>query len=135
MHFGCPDTNVMRRPDWRVSRSAQAWKRGIFEAADGPRKQGLIQMDNDKAFASYALGLILLTAFVATGAMVATGLGLIYHPAALVIEHLALGITFRAAYKSLDGSNWILDILHSTGMITPQEEAAPAIGGQIANAA
>ena len=92
-------------------------------------------MDNDKAFASYALGLILVTAFVATGAMVATGLGLIYHPAALVIEHLALGITFRAAYKSLDGSNWILDILHSTGMITPQEETAPAIGGQIANAA
>jgi hypothetical protein len=86
-------------------------------------------MDNDKTFATYALGLITLTAVVATTAMWATGLGLTAHPAALVIEHLTLGITFRAAYKSLDGSNWILDVLHATGMLTPSEESTATGAG------
>jgi hypothetical protein len=92
-------------------------------------------MDNDRLFATYSLGLITLTAVVAVWAMAATGFGLAAHPAALVIEHLALGITYRAAYKSLDGSNWILDGLHATGMLTPQDADASVGTGQMANAA
>ena len=92
-------------------------------------------MDNDKTFATYALGLIMLTAAVAVTAMWATGLGLAAHPASLVIEHLTLGIIYRAAYKSLDGSNWILDVLHATGMLTPSDETATPVGAGLANAA
>ena len=91
-------------------------------------------MDNDKTFATYALGLIALTAAVAVTAMWATGLGIAAHPGGLVVEHIALAVTFRAAYHSLDGSNWILDILHATGMLTPSEETVP-VGAGFANAA
>ncbi len=51
--------------------------------------------------------------------MAATGLSLTPHKTALLLQELVLGIAFRAAYKSFDGSNWILDLLHATGMVTP----------------
>ncbi len=87
-------------------------------------------MQNDKAFAIYALGLITLTAIAAIWAMAATGLSLTPDKAALFLQELALGITFRAAYKSFDGSNWILDVLHATGMVTPPD-AIKAEGGAL----
>ena len=96
-------------------------------------------MQNDRAFAIYSLSLIALTAFVASWAMSATGLTLTAQKTLVLIEHLAIGITFRAAYKSFDGSNWILDLLHATGMVTPidaitaEHEALPA-GAEVAAA-
>ena len=97
-------------------------------------------MENDRAFAIYSLGLITLTAIVAIGAMAATGLLLTPHKTALLLQELALGITFRAAYKSFDGSNWILDLLHATGMVTPpgsiaEQGGARSIGPEVAVAA
>ncbi len=85
-------------------------------------------MQNDRAFAIYSLGLITLTASVAIWAMAATGLSLTPHTTALLLQELALGITFRAAYKSFDGSNWILDLLHATGMVTPPDVLAEEAG-------
>ena len=72
--------------------------------------------------------------------MAATGLGVAAHPGGLMLEHLAFGITFRAAYKSFDGSNWVLDLLHATGMVTPSdaisaEETALPTGPGLAAAA
>ena len=87
-------------------------------------------MQNDRAFAIYSLGLITLTASVAMWAMAATGFSLTPHRTALLLQELALGITFRAAYKSFDGSNWILDLLHATGMVTPPDAIA-AEGGSL----
>jgi hypothetical protein len=78
-------------------------------------------MENDRAFAVYSLTLIASTVCMATWAMAATGLQLTAYSTALVLQELAFGITFRAAYKSFDGSNWILDLLHATGMVTPSD--------------
>ncbi len=85
-------------------------------------------MQNDRAFAIYSLSLLALTVIVATSAMAVTGLTLTAHKTALLLEHLAFGIAFRAAYKSLDGSNWILDLLHATGLVTPSDAVASDSG-------
>jgi hypothetical protein len=61
-------------------------------------------LDQDKAFAAYALILIgavgsLLTAMVLSGVTTA--------PSPLrFLEHLALGLAIRAAYKSAGGFSW-----------------------------
>lgn len=61
-------------------------------------------LDNDKAFAAFALFLI---AGVATllSTLVLTGPGT--WPSPLVVgEHVALGLSMRAAYKWIGGWNW-----------------------------
>lgn len=85
-------------------------------------------MENDRAFAIYSLGLIASTVCLATWAMAVTGLQLTAYSTLALFQELALGITFRAAYKSFDGSNWILDLLHATGMVTPPDVLAEEAG-------
>jgi hypothetical protein len=61
-------------------------------------------LDNDKAFAIYALTLLAGLASLLTVALVA---GFATLPAPLgFFEHLALGLAFRAAYKGIGGFSW-----------------------------
>lgn len=61
-------------------------------------------MDNDKAFAIYALTVLAGLASVITASMLAGSASL---PSALSFaEHLALSLSFRAAYKGLGGFSW-----------------------------
>ena len=82
--------------------------------------------EQDKNFARYAFLLIGGIAVVLTY-LVSSGIAGMPDSGFLVKE-AALGLGFRAAYKSLDGSNWIRDALEYTGMITAEaaEAAAPA---------
>ncbi len=65
-------------------------------------------MDNDKIFAAYTLALVagigtLLTVIVSTGVAQVP-------PPLMFIEHLALGLAIRGAYKSYGGfnvSDWV----------------------------
>ena len=60
-------------------------------------------MDNDKALAGYALILIAGVASVLTASVLA---GVTRLPSPVVfMEHVALGLMIRAAYKSLGGWN------------------------------
>ena len=62
-------------------------------------------MHDDKAFAVYALLLILGVATALTSGMLLFGNGT--WPSALaVVEHVALGLLMRAAYKTIGGWNW-----------------------------
>lgn len=62
-------------------------------------------MDNDKAFAIFALTLLLGMASVLTAVMTFTeGASL---PSPLVfVEHVAMGLAIRAAYKGFGGFSW-----------------------------
>jgi hypothetical protein len=42
----------------------------------------------------------------------------------LFVEHLAMGLAFRGAYKSLGGSDWFWETARSIGFITT-DEATP----------
>ncbi|MBW2421647.1 MAG: hypothetical protein JRH19_24115 [Deltaproteobacteria bacterium] len=85
-------------------------------------------MENDKAFAIYALTLIGGIATLLAGT-VAVGLASV-PPLAFMAEHLGMGLAFRATYKSFDGSNLLVSALELSGMIT-----APNLGGAAAEAA
>ncbi len=78
-------------------------------------------MTNDKAFALYALALI-----TAVGSLfcvaVATGIASI-PPMAFIIEHVALAVFIRSAYKSFDGTNPVVDFLEFYGWKTPAIQA------------
>ncbi len=41
---------------------------------------------------------------------------------AFIVEHATLGLCFRAAYKTLDGSNPIVDFLEFYGWKTPEAQ-------------
>jgi len=61
-------------------------------------------LDNDKAFAIYALALITGLATLLTVSLMA---GFATLPAPLTfLEHLSLGLAFRAAYKGIGGFSW-----------------------------
>jgi len=77
-------------------------------------------LKDDKAFAIYALGLIAAVTCMLS-ALVYTHLAT-PPTAAQFIEHLSIGLLFRGAYKSLDGSNFIRDALEFTGMIGGAQE-------------
>jgi len=78
-------------------------------------------LKDDKAFATYALSLIAAVVCLLS-AVVYSQLGT-PPTAAQFIEHLAIGLLFRGAYKSLDGSNFIRDTLEFTGMMGGAQEA------------
>lgn len=61
-------------------------------------------MDNDKVFTGFALGLIALVASAITASVMA---GFATLPSLVVfLEHLAMSLLFRAAYKSFGGFDW-----------------------------
>jgi hypothetical protein len=61
-------------------------------------------VDNDKAFAGYALILIAGLASLLTASVLG---GIVHLPATSVfLEHVALGLAMRASYKSIGGWDW-----------------------------
>jgi hypothetical protein len=81
-------------------------------------------MNSDKAFAIYAFTLVggvvsILTATIATG--VAS-----LPPAAFLLEHVALALAIRTAYKCFGGANPVVDFLEYTGWRTAREATSPA---------
>ncbi len=79
-------------------------------------------MENDKAFAWYAAFIAAGTITVVTAAVVTQGGS--FPPMAFLVEHLALSLLFRSAYKSFDGSNWVRSALTFADLIGRDEEAA-----------
>jgi hypothetical protein len=72
------------------------------------------QLDNDRAFTVYAVTLIAAVASVIT-ACVASGVATL-PTAGVFLEHLALSIGFRTAYKSFDGFDWAFDLADALGL-------------------
>ena len=73
-------------------------------------------MDNDRVFMIYALALIAgvtscITACVVAGVATLPSLG-------MFVEHLALSLAFRGAYKSFGGFDWIDSVGQAFGFIT-----------------
>ena len=79
-------------------------------------------MDNDKLFTIYALTLIAAVTSVIT-ASVMSGIATL-PTTGVFLEHVALSFGFRAAYKSLDGFDWVYSLARGIGFIT-ETEAAP----------
>ena len=76
-------------------------------------------MDNDRFFMFYALTLIAgvtscITACVIAGVATLPSLG-------MFVEHLALSLAFRGAYKSFAGFDWVYSAGRAFGLITPPE--------------
>jgi len=61
-------------------------------------------MDNDKIFSIYAFSLVGGIASVITASILA-GIAAVPSPL-MFVEHLAMSLTFRAAYKSFGGPVW-----------------------------
>jgi len=84
-------------------------------------------MDNQKAFTIFAISIIAGTATVITAAV--TLQGGTFPPVIYVIEHVALSLLLRSAYKSFDGTNWLargMDFVGLTGQDLVAEPTAPA---------
>lgn len=80
-------------------------------------------MSNDKAFAIYVMALVTGVLTVLTALIVASG-GAAMPPFVKVVEHLALGLGVRAAYKSLGGWNPADWSLGGDPVLEPAEEVA-----------
>jgi len=77
-------------------------------------------MNHDKAFAIYAFTLVGAVGCLFSLA-VATGIASL-PTVAFIVEHGALGLFVRAAYKSFDGSNPVVDFLEFYGWKTPEAQ-------------
>ena len=76
-------------------------------------------MDSDRFFIFYALTLIAgvascITACVMAGVASLPSLG-------MFVEHLALSLAFRGAYKSFGGFDWVYSAGRAFGFITPPD--------------
>ena len=81
-------------------------------------------MKNDRVFTIYAVALIAMT-----GCMISTALwaGFAELPAAgFFLEHLALGLGVRTAYKSFGGFDWLYDLADAAGFYERTIPAAAA---------
>jgi hypothetical protein len=78
-------------------------------------------MGNDKVFKVYAAGLVVLTAVMIVSGILT--LGGSFPPPGFMLEHLAMSLLFRSAYKSFDGSNWIRASMEYANMITTPDES------------
>lgn len=77
-------------------------------------------MDNDRVFAAYTLTLVAAVASMITASVLA---GFATLPSAGVfIEHLAMSLGFRLAYKSIGGFEWVTAAAEAVGFITDQGE-------------
>jgi len=90
-------------------------------------------VDNDKAFATYAAFITAGTITVITWAVLSNGQS--FPPMAYIIEHLALSLLFRSAYKSFDGSNWIVSALTFADMIGDDVTEEASAEAEVAKAA
>jgi hypothetical protein len=96
-------------------------------ARDGRSRKKEPEVDNDKAFGLYALALVTGIASVITASLMA---GYATLPTAGVfIEHVALSLTFRAAYKSFGGFEWAYQAAEFAGVITADAAEAATGGG------
>ena len=80
-------------------------------------------MKNDKAFAFYAVALVLMLAGVLTTVVVA-GIGAV-PSLALFAEHITIGLLIRASYKSFAGPGWAFG--NAAGAASAAVEAATSI--------
>jgi hypothetical protein len=71
-------------------------------------------LENDRAFTLYALTLIAIIGSVIT-ASVATGIATL-PTAGVFLEHLALSLGFRTAYKSFGGFDWVYEWADTLGL-------------------
>lgn len=62
-------------------------------------------MDNDRAFAAFALILVLGVASMLTASVLFVGNGTWPSPPSF-LEHVALGLLMRAGYKQIGGWSW-----------------------------
>ena len=76
-------------------------------------------MDNDRAFTLYALTLIAIIGSVIT-ASVASGIATL-PTAGVFLEHLALSLGFRTAYKSFGGFDWVYEWADTLGLYERRE--------------
>ncbi len=79
---------------------------------------------NDKAFAIFAISLVAAIGSLFTVA-VATGIAAV-PPIAFIVEHVALGLAIRTAYKSFDGSNPVIDFMEFYGWKSAEQAAPPS---------
>ena len=79
-------------------------------------------MQNDKIFAAYTVTLIALIGSAVTASVMA---GMATIPSAgIFLEHLALSLTLRGAYKSFAGFDWFFVTARAAGFITQASELA-----------
>ena len=86
-------------------------------------------MDNDRAFTVYALTLVGIIGSVIT-ASVMTGIATL-PTAGVFLEHLALSLGFRTAYKSFGGFDWVYEWADTLGLYE-HRTALPALGAEAA---
>lgn len=78
-------------------------------------------MHNDKIFAAYAVTLIAGVTSVISASVMA---GLASLPSlGVFVEHLALSLAFRGAYKSFAGFDWVYTVARNVGFITAPDVA------------
>ena len=84
--------------------------------------KGMRKVDNDKLFSLYALTLVAGVASVITASVMA---GVAALPTlGVFLEHLALSLAFRGAYKSFGGFEWIHTVGQAVGFITAEAGVA-----------
>lgn len=77
-------------------------------------------MNNDKIFTIYAVTLVAGVASVISASVIA---GVATLPSlGVFVEHLAMSLIFRGAYKSFAGFDWVYTAARNVGFIT-----APAV--------
>ena len=81
---------------------------------------------NDKAFATYVAALVTLIGSTLT-LLVYSGVANL-PPASFLIEHAAVGLAFRASYKSFGGWNPIVDFLEFYGWKSSGDEDRGLVG-------
>ena len=85
-------------------------------------------MDNDRVFAIYAL---ILTACVTSSIAASLLAGFSTLPSmGVFLEHLAMSLVFRGAYKSFDGFDWVYSFGEIAGMITVDADSLPNTGAE-----
>ena len=84
-------------------------------------------MDSNRAFTVYALTLIAIVGSVIT-ASVAAGIATL-PTAGVFLEHLALSIGFRTAYKSFGGFDWVYEWADTLGLYE-RRAALSALAGE-----
>ena len=85
-------------------------------------------MKNDRVFTLYALTLLLIGGGMITAAIM---MGLATVPTTgIFLEHLALGLGVRAAYKSFGGFDWLYELADWAGFYE-LEATAPNTGAEV----
>lgn len=79
---------------------------------------------NDKAFGIFAISLVAAIGSLFSLA-VWTGIASV-PPIAFIVEHVALAVALRSSYKTLDGSNPIVDFLEFYGWKSAEERGVPS---------